>query len=940
MRVFGRRWFSVDFKSFELKEERVGRKDQVYITERRGGRSSWIRFGKEGIKILSKGVESFRKGDGKYNRGLEWRENGRRYSLELRKNAGGRFILCSVADLDGRWHCLSFPEGKGLIDGWSMLEEALLAMGTVENRGDKSKSAKPIALGKAEIDEVRKNQSHTSMVTTTHGRGSQDMLWLDISECISKEVLGSLKYGVVGEWKSQQASDPSLYELGAWAKRAWRLKGGVFFQKLSQKCFYMSFELVEEAVWVLENGSRIFRGEVMHLEWWSPATGCEGRTVQDSEVWVRIFGLPLHLWTEDILKKLGDRCGGFVVMDKETTHRKDFRWARILVKNSSLRKPSSVNLLAGARSYELQIWWEIQPRVVEVYPQVNRTKYLLNRHSVEDEGESRAKECVRETKGKILPSSRGMQWGGSQKKASLGQSVSGGGVVQQHLGVGISNEGPKKGYGPQNYMGIRESIVGETHGGERVSSKVHSGPLSRRIEAQNPCQESYVGQSPNYYKELAAPSLEEKDADNQRVKRKGLSAEKIKVKGKHSFVSLQKSAVIVGEVKGQQEEESSLMSGQKTVKLKQRGWRTEEGRSTTEIKRSQTGEKGRSSMISFRESSSGKPPRETLSSAIAVVGGIEDRFVAGEISKCTISPEYGGLNGGKDRGVHFHAGKKFKLNSCPPSIPGGTSRSLGFEIGEETGARAGRSEGIGEGRLGKYVGNRAASSGRVRRQLSMTQEQQVLGADKDHGPISGSGSTAGAGSEVGRSQESPTGLFLDGASKSPNYPNRPIPAGPIVSNLKCSKADVEGEDFGLNQTSVKSTKSPECSWVGSRDSNIGEEGNNTHGREEEVRQGQEDPHLDDERCYSIRYVDNLNDLSDLSPSSRFSVFGRPLLPGDFSGLGGTTRIENTDLMRTVGDEGRERGWDYEGVTTVRGEESEAVDRRIKKTLQEPSEPAP
>ena len=72
-----------------------------------------------------------------------------------------------------------------------------------------------------------------------------------------------------------------------------------------------------------------------------------------------MVGLPLHLWSEDILKELGDRCGGFVVMDKATTHRKDLRWARILVKNSCSRKPSSVNMLAGARSYELQIWWEI-----------------------------------------------------------------------------------------------------------------------------------------------------------------------------------------------------------------------------------------------------------------------------------------------------------------------------------------------------------------------------------------------------------------------------------------------------------------------------------------------------------------------------------------------------------------------------------------------------
>ena len=93
---------------------------------------------------------------------------------------------------------------------------------------------------------------------------------------------------MVGGWKSQQALDPPLTDLVAWAKRAWRLKGGVIFQKLSQKLFFMSFELVEETDWVMENGSRIFMGEAMHLEWWTPSTGCEGRIDQDSEVWLAL----------------------------------------------------------------------------------------------------------------------------------------------------------------------------------------------------------------------------------------------------------------------------------------------------------------------------------------------------------------------------------------------------------------------------------------------------------------------------------------------------------------------------------------------------------------------------------------------------------------------------------------------------------------------------
>ena len=97
------------FQIFQAKGGGEGIKVQVVITEKRRGRSSWIRFGEEGARILLKGVESFRKEAGKNSGGLEWRENGRRYNLELRKNDGGRFILCSVADVDGKRASIVFP---------------------------------------------------------------------------------------------------------------------------------------------------------------------------------------------------------------------------------------------------------------------------------------------------------------------------------------------------------------------------------------------------------------------------------------------------------------------------------------------------------------------------------------------------------------------------------------------------------------------------------------------------------------------------------------------------------------------------------------------------------------------------------------------------------------------------------------------------------------
>ena len=85
-----------------------------------------------------------------------------------------------------------------------------------------------------------------------------------------------------------------------------------------------------------------------------PVNRMHGKEGQETEIWIRVVDLPLHLWTGEILKKVGDSCGGFVALDEETTYKKDLQWARIQVKKkNSTEKPSLVNLLAGARSYKL-----------------------------------------------------------------------------------------------------------------------------------------------------------------------------------------------------------------------------------------------------------------------------------------------------------------------------------------------------------------------------------------------------------------------------------------------------------------------------------------------------------------------------------------------------------------------------------------------------------
>ena len=184
----------------------------MLITERRRGRSSWIRFGEEGTRTLLKSVV---KEANKNIKGLGWRENGRRYSLELRKNVHGRFLLCSVTDLDGKRHRLLFPKGNDLINRWTLLEEALQATGYKEDKGEKRKLAKTSSLGKAERQNGGLIPNNSSMEITSPGKRRQDTIWLDISECIPKGDLGLLKYDVVGSWKSQPATDLLLTEVEA-----------------------------------------------------------------------------------------------------------------------------------------------------------------------------------------------------------------------------------------------------------------------------------------------------------------------------------------------------------------------------------------------------------------------------------------------------------------------------------------------------------------------------------------------------------------------------------------------------------------------------------------------------------------------------------------------------------------------------------------------------
>ena len=121
----GRSWFAVEAKSFEILVEDVGGKLKGCIWKRSRGVSSWVRFGEASLCCLLDGVETCCREDGNKRWIIDWEEGERKYRLEHCSNKAGRFLLCSVRDLEGKRYCIIFPEGKGLIGGWNSLADKL-----------------------------------------------------------------------------------------------------------------------------------------------------------------------------------------------------------------------------------------------------------------------------------------------------------------------------------------------------------------------------------------------------------------------------------------------------------------------------------------------------------------------------------------------------------------------------------------------------------------------------------------------------------------------------------------------------------------------------------------------------------------------------------------------------------------------------------------------
>ncbi|KAF3618704.1 hypothetical protein FXO38_33296 [Capsicum annuum] len=108
------------------------------------------------------------------------------------------------------------------------------------------------------------------------------------------------------------------------------------------------------------------RSRSLKLEWWSPTVGAYPTQAKCDWFWIRALGLPLQLWSEKVMKQIGDECGGWLETEEETMLKNHLRWARIKVKGRLEEIPRFVEVADGDTVFSLPIWVEAPARYRKV----------------------------------------------------------------------------------------------------------------------------------------------------------------------------------------------------------------------------------------------------------------------------------------------------------------------------------------------------------------------------------------------------------------------------------------------------------------------------------------------------------------------------------------------------------------------------------------------
>ena len=420
----GKTWFAVEAKTFEISIEVKNKKLRGCIWERCKGATSWVRFGDSSLQRLLLGIEDCEMISRNQEWFAKWEEEGRSYKMERRSNKAGDFLLCSVRDLGRKSFGICIPEGRGLVRGWKIMAEKLRTLGVETKRLERQKT-NDCEERKAPV--IMDNPKSFARVVAGTGFGlTEELVRVRVGKNETAERLGQLESCLVGWWGGGTSPCPDLKFLKNRVGQTWKVNGSLKVEELRRGLWLFGFESPNEARRILREGTERLGGFPISLREWGKDVGCLVRRERGKTAWVRLLGLSLHLWSRPILKRIGDKCGGFVEEDEKTAFMIDPRWARLRVNWDASANPRSVVVSEGDRSFVIQLWWEFQPQLMGE----SRMSKQNRGREIKEEGDARTRtresveQAVLENK-KRMEKTKGVLHGEKEKLAEVEGQIDG-----------------------------------------------------------------------------------------------------------------------------------------------------------------------------------------------------------------------------------------------------------------------------------------------------------------------------------------------------------------------------------------------------------------------------------------------------------------------------------------------------------------------------------
>ncbi|KAH7860486.1 hypothetical protein Vadar_013942 [Vaccinium darrowii] len=322
-------------------------------------RKSFVQLGSKFVELVDEG-EGVRQRFGLVERGYEkvfFRSYGgfvRRLKVNRLVFEGGFLLRVEVKD-NGRVRHVLLPELCG-IDGWVDVSRKFWAFCGWKSSGGMvdGRSFKDVAnisgwpVNTVVVEEIGRKRSGCDVEVRVESTESN---------------INFLGRCLVGRLEDESLAQPATLDLQRWSSRAWKVSAGVKVTELGGRSFLFTMPSFEIAQRVLKE-KWSFDGRRFDLEWWSPVGSCVKKRDDISEVWVRILGLPLHMWDFEVFRAIGNFCGDFLRVDDDTMQKKHLRWARIAVRAVPAKIPLTVKIAMGGWVFELPVWVEMGPKVV------------------------------------------------------------------------------------------------------------------------------------------------------------------------------------------------------------------------------------------------------------------------------------------------------------------------------------------------------------------------------------------------------------------------------------------------------------------------------------------------------------------------------------------------------------------------------------------------